>query len=196
MSWVLADVDSTYDNLCRLHAVRDFLMYSASPSTTMITFSSSRLFFASSSPRSDPSFVVDSSSIPSNSLGSSMWDRYVGDLFNDALGNAFPLESARSPLQFLSESAELAQQHSAQQYVRNLIRARDTVLVTSESNPSGDIFTLSTLLRNVEISLIIISNCVISSSWSPVHVMTRLASFDPRASSLLLGDSSASSHCS
>ena len=38
------------------------------------------------------------------------------------------------------------------------------------------------LLRNVEISLIIIffavspSNCVISSSWSPLHVMTQLAS--------------------
>ena len=46
-------------------------------------------------------------------------------------------ESTRSPLQFLSECAELAQQHSAQQRVRNLIRARDTVLVTSELNPSG-----------------------------------------------------------
>ena len=93
-----------------------------------------------------------------------------------------PLESTRSPLQFPSESAQLPQQHSAQQCVRNLIRARDTVLVTSETNPSGDIFTLSTLLKNVELSLIVIffavspSNCVISSSWSPLHVMTQLAS--------------------
>ena len=61
---------STCDSLCRLHAVHDFLTYSASPSTTMITFSSSSLFFSSSSPRSDPSFVVDSSFLPSNSLGS------------------------------------------------------------------------------------------------------------------------------
>ena len=38
------------------------------------------------------------------------------------------------PLRFPSESTELAQQHSAQQCVRNLIRARDTVLVTSVSN--------------------------------------------------------------
>ena len=93
-----------------------------------------------------------------------------------------PLESTRSPLQFPSESTELAQQHSSQQRVRNLIRARDTVLVASEPNPSGDIFTLSTLLRNVEISLIIIlftvspSNCMISSSWSPLHVTTQFAS--------------------
>ena len=46
VSWVLAYLDS----LCHLHAVRDFLMYSASPSTTMITFSSSSLFSSSSSP--------------------------------------------------------------------------------------------------------------------------------------------------
>ena len=94
VSWVLADMDSTYDSLCHLHAVHDFLMYSASPSTTMITFSSSSLFFSSSSPRSDPSFVVDSSFLPSNFLGmtvtgSSSWDKNVGDFFSDALGNAF-----------------------------------------------------------------------------------------------------------
>ena len=83
-----------YDSLCHLHAVHDFSMYSASPSTTMITFSSSSLFFSSSSPRSDPFFVVDSSFLPSNFLGmtvtgSSSWDRSVCDLFNDALGNTF-----------------------------------------------------------------------------------------------------------
>ena len=79
-----------------------------------------------------------------------MGDRNVGDFFNDALGKSVPLESTRSNLQFPSESAELAQQHSAQQCVRNLIRARDTVLFTSESSPSGDIFTFSTLLGNVD----------------------------------------------
>ena len=40
VSWVLANLDSTYDSLCHLHAVHDFLMYWASPSTTTITFSS------------------------------------------------------------------------------------------------------------------------------------------------------------
>ena len=94
VSWVLADLDSTYDSLRHLHAVHDFLMCSASPPITMITFSSSSLFSSSSSPRSDPSFVVDSSFLPPNPLGmivtsSSSWDRNVGDLFNDALGNAF-----------------------------------------------------------------------------------------------------------
>ena len=47
---------------------------------------------------------------------------------------------------------------------------------------SGDVFPLSIVLRNVDISLTIIfftvspSNCVISSSLSPLHVMTQLAS--------------------
>ena len=40
-----------------LHAVHDFLTYSASPPVTMMTFSSSSLFFSSSSPRSNSSFV-------------------------------------------------------------------------------------------------------------------------------------------
>ena len=89
-----ADLDSTYDSLCHLHTVRDFLMHSASPPITMITFSSSSFFFSSSSPRSARLFVVDSSFLPPNSLGmtvtgSSSWDRTVRDLFNDALGNAF-----------------------------------------------------------------------------------------------------------
>ena len=139
-------------------------MYSPSPSATMITFSSSSLFSSSSSPRSDPSFVV-------------------GRCFlKRCTRNCVPLESTRSPLQLPTESAELAQQHSAKQCVRNLIRARDTVLVTSESNPPGDIFTLSTVLKIVEISMIIIfltvspPNCAISSSWSSLHVMTQLAS--------------------
>ena len=87
VSCVLAELDSTCDSLCHLHAVRDFFMYSASPSTTMTTFSSSSLFSSSSSPRWDPSFVVDYSFLPPNSLGmtvtgSLMWDRNVGDLFH------------------------------------------------------------------------------------------------------------------
>ena len=89
VSWVLADLDSTYDSLCHLHAVRDFLMYSASPSTTMTTFSSSSLFFSSSSPRSDPSFVVDFSFLPPNSSGMTVTGSSLCDFFNDALGNAF-----------------------------------------------------------------------------------------------------------
>ena len=93
-SWVLADLDCTNDSLCHLHAVHDFFMYSASSPITMITFSSSSLFSSFSSPRSDPSFVVDSSFLPSNFLRmtvtcSSSWDWNVVDLFNDALGNAF-----------------------------------------------------------------------------------------------------------
>ena len=75
-----------------------------------------------------------------------MWDKNVGDFFYDALGNAF----------LWNQLGHLSRQHSAQQCVRNLIRARDTVLVASESSPSGDILTLSTLLKNVEVSLIII----------------------------------------
>ena len=145
VSWVLADLDSTFDSLCHLHAVRDFLMYSASPSTTMITFSSSSLFFSSSSPRSDPSFVVDSSFLPSNFFGmtvtGSSWDKNVSDFFNDALGNTFLWHQLGHLSNFLPNLQKLTQQHSAQHCVRNLIRARDTVLVTSESNPSGDIFT-------------------------------------------------------
>ena len=87
-------IAQTTNSLCHFYAVHDFLMYSASPSTTMITFSSSSLFFSSSSPRSDPSFVVDSRFLPPHSMGmtvtgSSSWDRNVGDFFNDALGNAF-----------------------------------------------------------------------------------------------------------
>ena len=134
VSWVLADLDGNYDSLCHLHAVHNFLVYSASPPITMITFSSSRLFFSSSSPRSDPSFVVDFSFLPPNSLGmtvtgSSSWSRNVGDFFYNTLGKAFLWNHT---LQCPSEFAELAQQHSAQQCVRNLIRARDTVLVTSD----------------------------------------------------------------
>ena len=84
----------TWNSLCHLHAVHNFLMYSASPPVTMMTFSSSSLFSSSSSPRSDPSFVVDSSFLPPNSLGmtvtgSSSWSRNIGDFCNDALENAF-----------------------------------------------------------------------------------------------------------
>ena len=64
-----------------------------------------------------------------------MWDKNIGDFLHYAVGIAF----FRNQLGHL---ADLAQQNSAQQFVRNLIRARDTVLVTSESSPSGDIFTL------------------------------------------------------
>ena len=91
------------------------------------------------------------------------------------------INSVTSPI-FFPNLQNLAQQHSSQQRVRNLIRASDTVLVTSESNISGDVFPLSMVLWNVDISLTIIfftvspSNCVISSSLSPLHVMTQLAS--------------------
>ena len=142
---------------------------------------------------------------------SSSWDRNVSDFFTDALGNAFLW---RSPLQSPSESAELAQQHSAQQRVRNLIRARDTVFVTSESNSSGDIFTLSTLLKNVEISLIIIFLPNLTIELRAFLLVVTFARDDPTRLVLhgtsdvdrtllllellhcLLEDSSASSHCS
>ena len=78
-----------------------------------------------------------------------MWDRNVGDLFNDALGDAFLWNQLGHLSDFLPK---LQNWHNniLLQCVRNLIRARDTVLVTSESNLSGDIFTSSNIAQECE----------------------------------------------
>ena len=51
-----------------LQPVHDFLMNSASPLVTMVIFSSPSLFFSSSSPKSNSSFVVDFSFLPHHRL--------------------------------------------------------------------------------------------------------------------------------
>ena len=61
------------------------------PTTVYVTFTPFVTSFMP--PRSGPSFVVDSSFLLPNSLGmtvtgSSLWDKNVGDIFSDALGNA------------------------------------------------------------------------------------------------------------
>ena len=158
-----------------------------SPSTTMITLTSSCLFSSSSSPRSDPSFVVDSSFLPPNSMGmtvtgSSSWDRNVDDFFNDALGNAFLWNQLGHLSNFLPN---LQNWHNG--ILLNNVFGMSSVHVTRSLLPPSQI-TLVKSSRwqqcsgNVEISLIIFffpispSNCVISSLWSPLHVMTQLAS--------------------
>ena len=112
------------------------------------------LVLSSSSPRSNPCLVVDSSFLLSNSLGmtfttSSTWSRVQGRelrrfaqrtrsdirsciIAGSSQGDSpsFGISFVTSPI--VSESAELARQHSAQQFVQNPIRARDTDLVTSD----------------------------------------------------------------
>ena len=72
-------------------------------------------------------------------------------MLNTAFGNSYLAEYAGSPAQFPSESAEMVRQHSDQQCFRNLIRARDTVLVSSE--PDGFWLVDLYLLRNLTVEL-------------------------------------------
>ena len=145
------------------HMCRGFWPTWIAHTTVFVTFkpsiSSSSLFFSPPPPRSDPSFVVDSSFLPSNFLGmtvtgSSSWDRNVCDLFNDALGNTF----------LWNQLGHLSNLLPNLQVTRSLLPPSQILLV----------FTLSTLLKNVEISLIIIFFTV--SPSNPLHVMTQLAS--------------------
>ena len=212
---VLAYFDSTYDSLCQLHAVHDFLMYSASPATTMITFSSSSLFFSSSSPRSDPSFIVDSSFLPPNSMGMtvtglSMWDRNVGDLFNVALGYAFLWNQLSHLSNFVPN---LLNWHN--NILLNNVFGISSVHVTRSSLPPCQILLVIPsrsaqqcghlvdhhLLHNLTIELCDFLLVVTFARDDPTRLVLHGTSDVDRTllllefSSLLLEDSSASSHC-
>ena len=136
--------------------------------------------------------------------GSSSWDRNVGNFFSDTLGNASLWNQLCHFSNFPSESGELAQQHSAQQCVRILIRARDTVLVTSESNPSGDLHAVNIAQEeeSLTIELCDFHHVVTFARDDPTRLVLHGTSDVDRTLLLLellhclLEDSSASSHCS